>query len=174
MIKSYRKIGKNMNILRKNNFISNGIALAGGHSGVAVVSYNDKLFALKGPSCTVFEECLKYDFLKMLGVAIPTSIFLVVGDDGYYVATEIMPGFAPMGHLKLSSFSAIDFKSYPHLPDGYVSWSNKFNLPIYAETMSLYQRCVDEQLTLPIRGIENLFAAAVFIDDDVPCGKTEL
>jgi hypothetical protein len=179
-------------IINKSQFNKVG-GLGGGHSNIEVATYQGKTYALKKVGV---EEFIKYELLKKIDINVPDSIYFVVenlqpgcysSSGEYFTATEIMPGYAPLGALFCVDdyfFTNIDSHIYTFIGGNansyctqkYETWVRNNNLPLDQEAFSLYQKLLSSpnKVSVPIVGIENLFAASLFIDDQVPFGKVRI
>jgi hypothetical protein len=152
------------------------IKIGGGNSKVFIGHFENKHFALKETShfCGA-EEVIKYRFLKMFDVFVPEAHLLYDrSEKKYYICTEIIPGCAPMGILGICGFFS-EIHDVRGCKELYLQWVRSNGIPQDEETLKIY----DEMSHLTgqsykIIGIDNLFIASVFTDDEIPCGKVRV
>lgn len=173
-----------MSIVEIKQFVidsSNPSQMEGGHHTITVAQRNGKSFALKEVAGNeAAEEAIKYALLKRLGVPTPNQVDVVYDATDkqnikYYIATEIMPGYIPLGRLGMGS-GLSNFRVFNgnFCAQVYSNWANACGLAKDESVFNLYKSFGKEDRNLTICGLNTLFAASVFIDDAVPCGTVGL
>jgi len=157
-----------------------------GHHTIKVAQYGERFVALKPEelSAAVY-EVIKYDLARKAGLTVPDArVVIDEKENATYIATEIMPGFVPMGFLTQSFDATLSGMRCETWQAAYATWTKEHGLPQDAETKEHYAQFIaeykkldskaQETFRVSVVGFEPLFASCVLLDDQVPLGRVKL
>lgn len=159
-----------------------------GQHSVYIGLYKDRLFTLKQEKSfdSAVSEAIKYELARKLDLIVPEQHIVIDEENNkFYIATEIVPGFIPMGILSTNSLFSLPISKSSSWLNSYKEWMSAHGLPQDPKVINPYQQLISEyekqreekkdiESEIEIMGLENLFAISVFIDDQVPFGKVKL